>query len=111
MLAQAANSDFFRLIEKIDPDFLGAILLVSSILTFLLLIVSVVFVLRTIQNVSLAKMQNQMVNELLAKEYSVDEIQQLVYNHRRNVLFRFFDNRKQSYVNRHPSPPVKREKV
>ena len=111
MLAQAANSEFFRLIEKIDPDFLGVIGLVSSILTFVLLIVSVVFVLRTIQKVSLAKMQNQMVNELLSKGYSVDEIQQLVFNNRRNVLFRFFDNRKQGYVNRNPSPPVKREKV
>ena len=111
MLTQAANSQFFEIIQRIDPDFLGSIGLVVAILTFVLLIVSVIFSLRTIQNISMAKMQNQMVNELLAKGYSVQEIQQLVYNHRRNVLFRFFDNRKQGYVNRNPSPPIKRAKV
>ncbi|MEM9411926.1 MAG: hypothetical protein AAGA30_12480 [Planctomycetota bacterium] len=90
-----------------DPDFLGVIGLVGTILFFVLMIVSVVSITRTFQNVSIAKLQNQMMNDLLAKGYSVDEIQQLMGGKRKNVLFRFFDHGRQTYVSRKPTPPVK----
>ncbi len=107
MFAQAANSELFRLLERIDPDFLGVIGLVATVMCFALLIISVVTIFRTFQNISLAKLQNQMINELLSKGYSVDEIQRLVHGGKRNVLFRFFDNSRQAYVNRQPTAPVK----
>ena len=107
MLSHAANPGILSLAERIDPDFLGAIGMVTTVMFFVLMIVSVVTLCRTYQNVSLAKLQNQMINDLLAKGYSVDEIQQLMGGKRKNILFRFFDGGRQTYVNRNPSPPVK----
>jgi len=109
MLAQIliADSILFRLADKLNPDLLGAIGIVSSILFFVMLIVTVVTVSRTVQNITLAKMQNKMINELLANGCSVDEIQQLVTGSKRSVLTRMFDRNRQAYVNRRPAPPVK----
>ena len=107
MFLATSDSTFFRLAERIDPNLLGAIGLISVVLTFIFLVVSTVTFCRTLQSLSLAKMQNQMINELLAKGYSVDEIQQLVTgSRRRNVLFRIFDRGRQAYINR-PAAPVK----
>ena len=102
-----AQSTFLQLAEGIDPNLLGAIGMVSTILFFLVALITIVTVTRTVQNITLTKMQNQMINELLAKGYSVDEIQQLVTGKRRSVLTRAFDRSRQAYVNRRPSPPVK----
>lgn len=107
MLAQAAHSSFFDLFQKVDPDFLGVMGILTTVFTFVFLMVAISTISRTIQNISIARMQNQMINELLAKGYSVQDIQQLVHGSRKNVLFRFFDNNRQTYVNRQPSPPVK----
>lgn len=102
-----AESLIIRLAERMNADLLGAIGIVSVILFFVLLIVSVVTVGRTVQNITLAKMQNKMINELLANGCSVDEIQQLVTGNKRSVLTRMFDRNRQAYVNRRPAPPVK----
>ncbi len=102
-----AQSSFFQLAERIDSDLLGAIAMVSSILFFLVMTISIVTITRTVQNITLAKMQNQLLNELLAKGYSVDEIHQLVTGKRRSVLTRAFDRGRQAYVSRRPAPPVK----
>ena len=117
MLAQSSNSEIFHIVERMNPELLGAIAMVGTILTFVMVMLSIFVVSRTIQNIYLSRMQNQMLNELIAKGYSVEEIQQLVYNNRRSALFRFFDKRSQSYVNRalnrktvmdrDPAPPIK----
>ena len=107
MFSLVAASESFQLLERIDPDFLGAIAMVTTIFSFILMITTVVTVCRTYQKVALARMQNQMINELLAKGYSVDEIQQIVLGQKRNVLTRFFDGRRQTYVDQRPAPPVK----
>ena len=109
ILAQAVQSETFQIVERIDPDFLGAIAMVTTIMTFVLSIITVVTVCRTYQKVSLAKMQNQMINELLAKGYTVDEIQQLASGKKRGVFTRLFDGRRQTYVSANPRPsaPVK----
>lgn len=111
MLAQAAapesGTGIVRLAERIDPDILGAMGIVGSILFFALLIITVITVSRTVQNIALAKMQNKLINDLLANGYSVDEIQQLVSGSKRSVLTRMFDRNRQAYVSRRPAPPVK----
>ena len=109
MLTQVliADSRIIRLAESVDPDLLGAIGLVSAIMFFVVLIVSVATIGRTVENITLAKMQNKMINELLANGCSVDEIQQLITGNKRSVLTRMFDRNRQAYVNRRPAPPVK----
>ena len=107
MLYTLADSSFFDLVERVDPDIIGAMGILTVIMVFTLSIVSVVTVSRTIQNVSLARMHRQMINEMLAKGYSIDEIQQLVTGRRKSVFSRFFDGRRQEYVNNAPSPPLK----
>ena len=102
-----AKSSSFELLERIDPDILGAVAILSVIMFFVLLVTSVVTICRTYQNVTLARMQSQMLNDLLAKGYSVDEIQQLIYGHKRSVFTRFFDGSRQTYVSQRPAPPVK----
>ena len=107
MFCSVASSDLFKLIERTDPELLGAIALISVVLAFALSITMVVTICRTYQNITLAKLQSRMLNDLLAKGYSVGEIQQLVYGQKRNVLARFFDERREAYVNHRPAPPVK----
>ena len=96
LLAQSSEPPVFQLMQRIDPALLGTIGLVATILTFLLFIIAMTTICRTYQNVALARMHNQMINELLAKGYSVDEIQQLVSGQRRSVMTRFFDGHRQS---------------
>ncbi len=107
LLAQTSEPSVFQLLQRIDPDMLGAMGLVATILTFVLITIVMTTLCRTYQNISLAKLHNQMINELLAKGYSVDEIQQLVSGQRRSVLTRFFDGKRQTYVSSRPTAPVK----
>lgn len=103
-----ADSAFLNIVDRIDPDIVGAIGIVTVVMTFVLAIVTVVTITRTIQNITLARMHRQMVNEMLAKGYSVGEIDQLVNGHRKSILTRFFDSRSQEYVSSpRPTAPVK----
>jgi hypothetical protein len=102
-----AESGLITLAHRLDPDLLGAMGIVSVVGFFVTSIVMIVTVGRTVQNLTLARMQVKLIYELLAQGHSVNDVQQLVQGKRKNVFSRFFDSRRQSYVHSRPMPPVK----
>ena len=108
MFLTVADSSLVKLLDRVDPDFLGVIGILTVVMAFVFSIVFVVTVARTIQNITLTRMHRKLINELLDRGYAVNDIQQLLNGRQQGVLARFFDGRGQKYVTtRRPSPPVK----
>ncbi len=78
-----AESDFIEVLRQIDDDVLGAVMILSTIGFFLTLLVTIVGVIRTFNNVTLTRMNHNMVSGLLAKGYSVEEVERLTYGNQR----------------------------
>jgi hypothetical protein len=78
-----ARTEFIDLIQRIDSDFLGVILLIGTIGCFVTAIVFVVSIVRTINNVTLTRMQHSMVKNLLSQGYSVEDTERLAYGTQR----------------------------
>lgn len=116
MLAQH-NSEFLEFLKLLDNDILGVALIIGTIGTFVSFIVVVVSVTRTWNNISITRMNQRLVQELLQKGYSVDDIERLAYgggawSHRFNKLFNSAKVQLANLVKRHqrenrPVPPYK----
>jgi hypothetical protein len=78
-----AESDFIEVLQQIDNDVLGAVMILSTIGFFLTLLVTIVALFRTFNNVMLTRMNHTMVNSLLAKGYSVEEVERLTFGNQR----------------------------
>ena len=74
-----ASSPIFDLLQSLDPDVLGAALIVGTILFFVSVIVSVVTICTTFTNLAAMKNNRALVEDLLNKGYSVDDVERLVY--------------------------------
>jgi len=109
----AQQSEFFELLQSVDSDFVGVMLILTTIFSFVTVIVFVVTVSRTIQSVLVVRSSQRMVEGLLAKGYSVDEVERLVYGHKGwNAFSRMVGRcrdaiRRNNAPGRHPAPPVK----
>ncbi len=111
LLAQTSQNFETSLLNRIEPNFLGAILILSVIFGFVIIVVSVVTIFSTIEKITLAKMSKSMVEDMMAKGYSPEEIRMLVQGDRPWEKFRKFfawSKKKpaEEYTNR-PAPPVK----
>ena len=111
-----AQNDFFELLQHIDEEFLGAILVIATVGFFITAIVSVVTLARTVNNVALTRMQHSMVKNLLAQGYSVEDTERLAYgNYRWGHKLRHFIHSAKTQLSRgrhphprqYPMPPVK----
>ncbi len=113
LLAQQSQSEFFEFLRSIDSDMVGAMMIVGTIFFFVTLIVAMVTISRTVQDIVLIRSNRKMVEQLLASGYSVDDVERLVYGQNRwNVLTRMLGRcRKANYSNEmpvhQPRPPVK----
>lgn len=116
MLAQS-NSEFIEFLKLFDNDLLGAVLIIGMIGFFVSFIVMVVTIARTWNNIATVRMNQRLVQELLQKGYSVDEIERLAYrghawSHRFRQLFHSAKSqlanlaRRNRYENQ-PVPPFK----
>ena len=112
-----AQNDFVELLQHVDQEFLGAIVMViATIGIFITAIVTVVTLARTVNNVPMTRMQHSMVKNLLAQGYSVEDTERLAYgNYRWGHKIRHFvirPKRRLAHM-RHPQamhypmPPVK----
>ncbi len=107
VLITLADSSLIQLFERVDPDFIGVIGILTVVMAFVFSIVLVVTSARAIQNITLARMHRSMINDLLDRGFAIDEIQQLLNGREKGVFARFFDARRPECFSRRPSPPVK----
>ena len=116
MLAQS-NSEFLEFVKLIDGDVLGVVFIIGTIGFFVSLIVLVVSISRTWNNIVVVRMNQRLVQELLQKGYSVDDIERLAYggqawSHCFRKMFHSAKSQFANYVNRNqhenqPVPPYK----
>ena len=110
--SQAAESGIIGVLDKIDSDIVGAMGIVTIVFTFVFGIIAVTSITKAIQTVTMAKMQRNLIQDMLAKGYSCDEINLLVNGKQKGILSRLFDSGAQEYVNAsaRPVPPVKQHR-
>ena len=77
------QSDFVELLQTIDDDMLGVVLIISTVGIFSTLIVTIVTIARTVNNLLLTRMQHSMVKNLLSQGYSIQEVERLAYGNQR----------------------------
>lgn len=106
-VCQASESGLIGILNKVDSDIVGAMGIVSIVFSFIFAIVAVTSITHTIQAITMAKMQRNLIQDMLAKGYSCDEINMLINGKQKGILSRLFDSRSQEYVNSSPVPPVK----
>ena len=105
---QIPKSEFMQFIELIDPDFLGVVLLLSSILFFVTLIVTIVSLTRMIQNMMVVRTNHRMIEHLLAQGMSADDIERLVFGKKRwPSLAKFMRRANLRHPNTTPVAPIK----
>ena len=105
-----AQSEVNSLISRIDGEFLGVICLIVAIFFFVTIIVSIVTFSRYQENVTLARMHNELISQLLEKGHTPDEVERLVYGDNRwNKIRRVFNRFQKRPVDpsMRPMPPVK----
>ena len=114
LLGQAQSSGIVEVIESINPDILGTVMILGTIGFFVTSIVTVVTISGSITNMKVVKMHHAMVKDLLKQGYSVDDIERLTMGQgiggQVKKLVRAATNRLtkpgQQNANR-PVPPVK----
>lgn len=118
MLAKS-NSEFIEFLKLFDNDILGVVFIMGTVGIFVSFIVVVVTIARTWNNIATARMNQRLVQELLQKGYSVDDIERLAYggnfwSQRFGKLCQSAKSRLASIVKRHqnhyanqPAPPYK----
>ena len=116
-----AQNELFELLQQIDDEFLGVVLLISTIGVFITIITAIVTVFRTINNITVTRMQQSMVKNLLAQGYSVDDVERLAYGTHRwgpkirhivqSAKSRLARMRPSQAPGRPPMPPVKQQSV
>jgi hypothetical protein len=74
-----AHSEFVEVLRLFDNDLLGVVLVLATIGTFVTLIVSVISISRTWNNLAQIRMNQSLVKDLLNQGYSVEDIERLVY--------------------------------
>ena len=103
------QNDFFELLQHVDDEFLGAVLVIATFGFFLTAIVSVVTLARTVNNVATTKMQHSMVKSLLSQGYSVEDTERLAYGsfrwgHKIRHIVHSAKSRLASMRHSHPQP-------
>lgn len=108
-----AQSQFFELLSRIPEEALAAVLILSVIFSFVTILVVTLRIVDYCKTTTLARMSKEMIEELLAKGYTPQEIEPLVRDTRGWKKMRrsfqcattdrpeFFDRQ------RRPLPPVK----
>ena len=116
MLAQS-NSEFLEFLRLIDSDILGVVFIIGTIGFFVSFIVMVVSITRTWNNIATVRMNQRLVQDLLQKGYSVDDIERLAYgghawSQRVSKMIQSAKSQLASFVRRNryenqPAPPYK----
>ena len=112
-----AKSEIYQLLSQLPEEALAAILILSLIFTFLTTLVTVMCVADSYKTLKLARMSKELIEDLLAKGYTPQEIEPLVNGpHRWQKMRQLFASLKNRMNHRerpfrHPAPPVKRTTV
>lgn len=108
-----AQSEFIEFLKLFDDEVLGAVFIIGTIGIFISFITLVVSVTRTWNNIAMVRMNQRLVQELLQKGYSVDDIERLAYggNVWRQQFRKMIDSAKAQFANlakrhRHENPPA-----
>ena len=112
-----AKSEFIEFLELFDNDLLGVVLVLMTIGTFVTVIVSIVSITRTWNQIAHQRMNQAMMKDLLNQGYSVDDVERLVYGAPRwtsrfkqmvkSARDTFSRSRRQREQVNQPLPPVK----
>lgn len=74
-----ASSPGIELLQNMNPDVLGAAMILGTILFFVTVVVSIVTICQTITRLAVVRSNKSLVQDLLSKGYSVDDVERLVY--------------------------------
>ncbi len=108
-----------ELLKHVDGEILGAVFILGTIGIFISFIVVVVSIARTWNNIAVARLNQNLVQELLAKGLTVDDVERLVYGSQgwgrrfskvfQNAKSHMADMRRRKYYRyeTQPVPPMK----
>ena len=113
MLAQnAAQNEFLAFLNRLPEEAIVALLILSLIFTFITVFITTLTLIDYKKSTTLARMSKEMIEDLLAKGYSPEEIEPLVHGtsgwKKMRKLFQFAKDRPEYFDRyRRPAPPVK----
>jgi hypothetical protein len=106
-----AQSEFMELLSRIPGEALGAVLILSVILSFITILATIMSIVDYHKKTSLARMSKEMIEQLLAKGYTPQEIEPLVNGSnpwkKMRQLFACAQKPHELDRYRRPVPPVK----
>ncbi len=96
-------------LSRLDPDIIGACLILGVIGSVGIIITTVVAITDTYKSITMAKISKAMVEDLLARGYSPEEIERLLHGDKAWNKFKRFFAKQQSRGREgyRPMPPVK----
>lgn len=101
---------FFQVLQEMNPDVLGAAMILGTILFFVTLIITIITICQTINQLAVLRSNKSLMQDLLSKGYSVDDVERLVYgpggwSKLTRALSKFAKSKNR------PLPPVKAERA
>ena len=112
-----AESELYQLLTQLPEEALAAVFILGVIFSFATIIVTVISFAVSFRSVRLAQLSKDLIEELIAKGYTPQEITALVHGPNRwskiQELFTFARNRTPFHCrhDRYPAPPVKQTVV
>lgn len=111
LIAQAAESDFTTVVQSVDSETLGIALILTVIGVFVTVIaVSITFI-ESRKKLQLARLQREMIDDLVNRGFKPDEIEKLVHGQTGWDKFcGIFQQRKSEFSDSfvRPASPVKK---
>ena len=112
MLAYTHQSGLMDLLQSLNSELLGAVMIIGTVGFFLTVIITVVTITNAITNVRVMKLHHSTVKDLLNQGYSADDIERVTLGknglgNQFKKLVRAATNRISNYDRNSPAPPVK----
>ena len=107
-----AQNEFLAFLSQLPEEALVAVVILSMVFTFITILVTTLTIVDYLKTTTLARMSKEMVEELLAKGYTPQEIEPLVHGtsgwKKMRKLFTFAKDRPEFFDRSgRPMPPVK----
>ena len=102
------KAGLFSFLKSLDEDILAPVMILGTIFFFITLVVSVITIFGTYQNVTTAKLKTKLIYELVEKGYQANDIAKIVHGDSNG--YRWFQKKNsqpESFYGNRPMPPVK----
>jgi hypothetical protein len=79
ILAQSGDASFFGFLQSINPDVMGAVMILAVIGTFVAIISISITLIESRKKITLAKLQKETVSDLLDRGYKLEDVERIVF--------------------------------